>query len=206
MWYQVTFMIKVIEDFLPEDIQNNLEKLMTDEVKFPWFLYSKTAKSDAYFDDNVIETSQLVHQFMIYGSPNSKYFNEVFTLVEHLQKKVDFEIPKEFLFPKWDRIKGNCLFPYHNYTEDNYHPIHQDKDKKDNYYTFLYYVNDSDGDTRFFSDNDNVPNAHREPIFRYTPKKGTGVLFPSETWHCSSNPMKSDYRMVINYIFQPHLL
>lgn len=198
-------MIKVIKDFLPEDIQNNLEKIMTDEVEFPWFLYSKTAGYKTHFNDNVIETPQLVHQFMKYGMVNSKYFNEVFTLVEHLQKKVDFKIPKEFSFPIWDRIKGNCLFPRHNYTEDNHHSVHQDKDRGDNYYTFLYYVNDSDGDTRFFSENEDVPNMHREPIFRYTPKRGTGVLFPSHMWHCSSNPISSDYRIVINYIFQPGL-
>ena len=51
--------------------------------------------------------------------------------MEHLEKQVDFEIPKEFLFPKWDRIKGNCLFPRSNYTEDNFHPAHQDKNKED---------------------------------------------------------------------------
>ena len=36
-------MIKVIEDFLPEDTQNNLEELMKNEVYFPWFFNSKTA-------------------------------------------------------------------------------------------------------------------------------------------------------------------
>ena len=58
-------------------------------------------------------------------------------------------------------------------------------------------MNDSDGDTRFFNENN-----FNEPIFKCTPKKGTGVLFPSKTWHSSSNPMHSDYRMVINYVFK----
>ena len=197
-------MIKIIEDFLPEDIQNNLEELMKNESYFPWYFHSKTVGlGECAFNNNTIETPQLVHQFLRYGQPNSDYFKDTFVVMEHLEKQVDFEIPKELLFPKWDRIKGNCLFPCSNYTEDNFHPAHQDKNKEDNCYTFLYYVNDSDGDTRFWSNTDNVPNLHKEPIFRYTPKKGTGVLFPSETWHCSSNPISSDYRMVINYIFQP---
>ena len=196
-------MIKVIKDFLPEDIQNNLEELMKNDVYFPWYLNSKTAGYKSHSNNNTIETPQLVHQFMKYGNSNSKYFNEVFTLVEHLQKKVDFDISKEFSFPSWDRIKGNCLFPCHNYKEYNFHPVHQDRGKGDNHYTFLYYVNDSDGDTRFWSEKDDVPNMHRAPTFRYAPKKGTGVLFPSEAWHSSSNPISSEYRMVINYVFQP---
>ena len=201
-------MIKVIEDFLPEDTQNNLEELMKNEVYFPWFFNSKTAGYKVHSNYNTIETPQLVHQFMRYGQPSSGYFKDAFAVIEHLQKQVDFKIPKkkafeDWLMPEWDRIKGNCLFPYNNYKEYNFHPVHQDKDKGDKCYTFLYYVNDSDGDTRFWSDDDGVPNLHKKSILRYTPKKGTGVLFPSETWHCSSNPISSDYRMVINYVFKP---
>ena len=204
MWYQVTFMIKVIEDFLPEDIQNNLEELMKNEVYFPWFFNLKTAGYKVHSNYNTIETPQLVHQFMRYGQPNSEYFKDAFAVMENLEKQVDFKIPKKKeIMPEWDRIKANCLFPHNNYKEYNFHPVHQDKSKEDNHYTFLYYVNDSDGDTRFWSENDDVPNMHRAPTFRYTPKKGTGVLFPSETWHCSSNPISSDYRMVINYVFKP---
>ena len=32
-------MIKIIEDFLPEDIQNNLEELMKNESYFPWYFH-----------------------------------------------------------------------------------------------------------------------------------------------------------------------
>ena len=60
--------------------------------------------------------------------------------------------------------------------------------------TFLYYVNDSDGDTIFF-------NKNKKEIKRVKPKKGTGVLFKSNTLHAGSNPINSDKRMVINYIF-----
>jgi len=163
---------------------------MTDSSVFSWFLFPRTAV-DFVDSDNVIETSQLVHQFLKDGEQNSDYLKDTFSVAEYLQKKINIKIDD------WDRIKGNCLFPYHNYTKDNHHPIHQDISKEDNYYTFLYYVNDSDGDTRFFDENN-----LEESIFKCTPKKGTGVLFPSKTWHSSSNPMHSDYRMVINYVFK----
>tara|TARA_B100000795_G_C22804801_1_gene444160 strand:- start:4939 stop:5520 length:582 start_codon:yes stop_codon:yes gene_type:complete len=179
-----------IENFLPTDIQDNIENLMADSSVFSWFLFPRTAV-DFVDSDNVIETSQLVHQFLKDGEQNSDYLKDTFSVAEYLQKKINIKIDD------WDRIKGNCLFPYHNYTKDNHHPIHQDISKEDNYYTFLYYVNDSDGDTRFFDENN-----LEESIFKCTPKKGTGVLFPSKTWHSSSNPMHSDYRMVINYVFK----
>ena len=108
-------MIKIIENFLPENIQNNLEELMKNESFFSWYFHSKTSGCKSHSNNNTIETPQLVHQFMRYGQPNSDYFKDTFDVMEHLEKQVDFEIPKELLFPKWDRIKGNCLFPCSNY-------------------------------------------------------------------------------------------
>lgn len=179
-----------IENFLPIDIQDNIENLMTDDSIFSWFFYKKTAGKCVY-NDNVIETSQLVHMFLQNGW-YSDYSRNIYPVVEYLEKKINIKINT------WNKVKGNCLFPYHNYTKDNHHPIHQDIfDNEDNNYTFLYYVNDSDGDTKFFN-----KNNFNEPIFKCTPKKGTGVLFSSKIWHASSNPIHSDYRMVINYLFK----
>jgi len=60
-------------------------------------------------------------------------------------------------------------------------------------FTVLYYVNDSDGDTLFF-DKDNL-------IKCTAPVKGTGVIFPSTTWHAGACPTKTDTRTVINILF-----
>ena len=50
-------MIKIIEDFLPEDIQNNLEELMKNESYFPWYFHSKTVGlGECAFNNNTIET------------------------------------------------------------------------------------------------------------------------------------------------------
>jgi hypothetical protein len=61
-------------------------------------------------------------------------------------------------------------------------------------FTFLYYVNDSDGQTVFFEDGKIVCDA--------TPVRGTGVLFPSNTVHAGQVPAMNKSRYVINCLFE----
>lgn len=56
---------------------------------------------------------------------------------------------------------------------------------------FLYYVNDSDGDTIFFDKDLNITD-------RISPKKGRVVIFDGKTLHTGSHPVDSKYRFVIN--------
>jgi len=55
----------------------------------------------------------------------------------------------------------------------------------------IYYVNDADGDTVFFDDNDNI-------IAEVTPKKGRAVLFDGKIMHSGGIP-KNGPRCIINY-------
>ena len=57
----------------------------------------------------------------------------------------------------------------------------------------LYYLNDSDGDTFFF---DNYEDLNI--IERITPKAGRMVMFDNGIHHSSSPPQKSNARFVIN--------
>lgn len=57
----------------------------------------------------------------------------------------------------------------------------------------LYYVNDSDGDTIFFDDNENE-------IKRISPKEGRIVVFNGSIKHCGSKPTKFP-RATINICF-----
>jgi hypothetical protein len=60
----------------------------------------------------------------------------------------------------------------------------------------LYYLDDFDGDTVFYTD-----ETGQNEITRVEPKKGRMVLFDGSIYHASSNPVKSQYRTTINFNF-----
>ena len=60
------------------------------------------------------------------------------------------------------------------------------------YKSFLFYLNDSDGDTFFFDDNGEITD-------RVTPKQNTVIEFNSRTLHASSNPTDGP-RYVLNSV------
>ena len=88
------------------------------------------------------------------------------------------------------RVKLNLLQPYHNAPE--HHPFHIDIEQHGwqapgGFTSYVYYINDSDGDTWF------------EDGTRHTPKANTAIEFGSHIKHASSNPTKGP-RYVINFI------
>jgi hypothetical protein len=99
------------------------------------------------------------------------------------------------------RLKSNILT---RHTRIDHHLPHVDRDA--NHFVFLYYVNDSDGDTVFFDKfwrEGIVPDVGElNEKLRVTPKMGTGVLFNGLQYHASSSPVASPYRCVINLTFE----
>ena len=77
-------------------------------------------------------------------------------------------------------------------------------DFHDPHYTFLYYVNDSDGDTFIFNEKvDHKSTEHKMPesltlMNRFTPKRGHAIIFNGLHYHASSTPEKHDGRIAIN--------
>jgi hypothetical protein len=68
-------------------------------------------------------------------------------------------------------------------------PVHVDY--KFNHKVFLYYVNDSDGDTILFDKNYKI-------VEKIKPEKGKFLIFDGDILHASSPPVKSKKRMIIN--------
>lgn len=64
-------------------------------------------------------------------------------------------------------------------TDTEYNNIHTDRRNK--HTVLLYYVNDNDGDTYWFDENDNI-------IHKVTPKANTAIVFDGSIRHASSNP------------------
>ena len=87
------------------------------------------------------------------------------------------------------RIRAGMYLPMLN--KPDYNDPHIDADIP--HTVILYYVNDCDGDTYFFDNDNNVVDT-------VSPKKGRIVVFDGNTIHASSQPSKG-VRVTLNLNF-----
>ena len=79
-------------------------------------------------------------------------------------------------------------------------------DRPDPHKVFLYYLDDADGDTYFFSkyhnEGDDITDIEGLKSYKtVSPAMGKGVIFDGLIYHASSSPIKSDYRIILNLDF-----
>lgn len=96
------------------------------------------------------------------------------------------------------RSKANLLLCQGRYTGLVYNQPHIDDSRP--HKVLLYYCHNSDGNTFIFDKKD---HTHKKILHRVKPKKGRFIIFDGDTFHASSPPQKSPYRMVINTNFLP---
>jgi hypothetical protein len=94
------------------------------------------------------------------------------------------------------RAKLNLTTPIFNYTSENFCAPHQDLYIP--HWVFLYYINDSDGDTILFETNTDPYDSNLKIAHRVTPKKGKCILFDGTIYHTQSNPIKNSVRINLN--------
>ena len=191
-------MIEVYENFLNKKEADKIYNIHTSEF-FPWYYMNHTSLKqslDSIDDDNlknkVIDNFQFYHTFYRDNKQNSDFYKDIMTIIKN--KKV-------LKIKNMRRIKSNLNTNLVGYNKTNIQIPHYDvsydemqqSDKL--YYSLLYYINDSDGDTIFYNNNYNE-------IFRTSPKKGKAVLFNSSILHCACNPIKNNKRLVTNFIFE----
>ena len=69
-------------------------------------------------------------------------------------------------------------------------------------WSIVYYLNDSDGDTFIFIEMyDKTTPLKLTVKERVSPKKNRAVLFEANRYHASSNPVVSQARFVLNWVF-----
>ena len=91
----------------------------------------------------------------------------------------------------YQELAGRLFLNFPLKNSENFHYIHNDLPEP--HWVCLYYVNDSDGDTIFFDDDENE-------IKRVSPKKGRIAFFDGSIKHCTSTPSKNK-RVVLNFNF-----
>lgn len=187
-------MIKVFDNVISKQDQENIEKFMTGD-EFPWFF-----SQAGYYNTTTFVTEETKH--LVENNPNIKeYFVLSHTTYDERGVVSSFNescitILESIVKEKYKllRIKCNLSTKIESFKSYEHNIPHTDFNNY-NTKTAIFYVNDSDGDTFFFDNNGVV-------IKRITPKKNRLVLFDCTQLHAGSHPSKNDKRICINYNFQ----
>lgn len=193
-------------------ISPEIQDLIIDQIFFDWandlrFSYEQhtvTNNAESFLEEHVFklhpnvnidrskikEHFQFVHTFDYKGLESTGYKFLFYHLIQSLNDNVEGWVERN---PESMRGKINIVTPQPDYPVDGYSMPHTDSDQN-NFYTLLYYINDSDGDTKLFMDDGE--------ILSFSPKKGSALLFRSNIVHSGRPPEKSANRAVINYLFK----
>ena len=191
-------MIKRIE--IDKDYADVLAELVLGD-EFDWYWNIATVFKGDYgiiVDSKTKDMPQLTHTILIDGEQKSTYYHYFSEMLGMIEKEVGSKIKRVI------RIKANLMVGDGSYPEGFYNGPHVDY-LGDNLMSFVYYVNDSDGDTILFNEFlDGNPHNITEltEVDRQTPKAGMGIAFDSNRIHTSSTSRFTDRRVVINYVLE----
>lgn len=186
-------MIKVIDNFLPEAYQDEIENTL-GAYNFPWYYRpSINNGKPKLHDPRFAYAHGFVHNF--YNDeqgPMSAYYSTVDT-IRHFAEQ------HGFVNYGYHRLKANLNVSIPNWTDEMCQEPHTDMPSP--HLVCIYYVNDSDGDTfifdRKFEPNDPNPGEFKIKQ-RVSPKKGRALFFDGLYYHAGSYPINNSHRIMIN--------
>lgn len=184
-----------LTDFLPKSLENDIYE-STMATFMPWYYSDSTihkGNNTLPSHPDIRDSSQFVHLALWPDQENSWIWNVIKPVLYFFEKETGTKIKDT------QRCKINLLQPSKNYQPNTFHPPHNDGE--DNQYSLIYYVNDSDGDTYFFNEFFTGVKPELTIYNKVTPKKGKAVFFDSARYHCSSNPVNTERRVAINFVF-----
>ena len=187
-------MIKVIDNVISKKYQDHLEETFFG-LDIPWrfnnYLVDE-GEGEVGFTHSLIDPYQ-----------RSEYFNYVLPLLYEISEKSEIDVSNVLFARSFLQIPS--ITPH---KSDLFHVDVTDVE----HLVFLYYLNDSDGDTVISSEKHNPsrPRWHpRENNFeileKVTPKKGRVVVFDGWLYHAAGVP-KETKRCVLNFDIVEKLL
>lgn len=201
-------MIEVIDDLLPKDLVNRIERTLRHE-DFYWFALDNLSTGDNEVrrqynlpsDYDYIETPGMSKPFWrdgIYYDPYGMYMMSrmiIDYVCEHKQWSLNqlLRIKANFLTQCTDKLcnKNSVHYPHIDHYNEHY--------------VIVYYVNDTDGDTVLFNEKwkpeDDGKIIDLTVKERVTPKRGRIVLFDGLHYHTSQNPINYGERYILNMNF-----
>ena len=180
------------------EIQNEIEKYVYNKNIY-WDAKTNITKSGGT-NTNYSFPAQVLAEVNI--DKNILKFIDI--IIDNSLNKINKKLAKKY------RIKINKTIPHSIDTNEEYRLLHVDKVEP--HLTIIYYINDSDGDTLIFKDEN---NKHLKNIKEFmnndnfldfknfeltkciSPKKGRVVVFDGNLWHYGKYPTKGE-RNIIN--------
>jgi len=184
----------IIENFLPESYKDEIYNLTTSD-EFPWF-YNETISGRSINEVAGFSEVQFGFSHVLFnnGQENSPFYKFFTPMVYFIEEKTGEKINELIRIRAGLNVKSS--------QEELVHLPHVDYPYP--HKVFLYYVDDSDGDTvmynekydsTFFVENFSV----KETI---SPQRNKGILFDGLRYHSSSSPVKNTRRVAININFR----
>jgi hypothetical protein len=161
-----------------------------------WYLNTKTCKQDdisysSIIDKNTQEHFQFTHTLRRELSIESRYYDYL-----HNNVFVKFLNKHNIQCSTVLRAKLNLVTPLET---DLYQSPHVDYIFPHS--VFLYYVNDSDGNTLLFNEKHDGTKKELTLSKSINPEMGKAIFFDGLTYHAPTAPKQSAYRAVINIAF-----
>ena len=203
--------IILIHNVIPASLQNAVIQRVQGDNYFPWFLLHRIGHPDQfgpdmnsnYADPNITDDVGFFH--MAFDGTNASVHYDFFrSILEFFLEKTGIQITNLL------RIRLRYTHKGKDHSYEKYAAPHVDFNSNNPYSTFVYYVNDSDGDTIIFDKIFNPDEEEYNPVIaepltelvRITPKKGSGIYFNGHRYHAGNFPIEYSSRIVINYDFE----
>jgi hypothetical protein len=197
--------LRIFDNFLEESEFKKLSESVLGS-KFPWFFgehVSLDPTDSALIKDPLAVETWGFHHSVFEREWNVKSFT--YKYLEPLFQKINTEFG--FTHNHLIRARLSLKFQKYGFTDENYNMPHVDY-----YYpheSFIFYLNDSDGDTRIFNEwcEFTGSNAIGSNSFttqsRVTPKANRLVWINGLQYHTASNPIENSKRVIINLNLLP---
>ncbi len=206
--------MQIIDNFLPEEEFKEFQKAMLGP-SVPWYWCDNISVPDwmGVKDPNAIETEAM--QLVLLDIPRNWMSEEFMYLKQHfinIMTRLDLD-PKSLF-----RVRAVMSWAHPQFSEHNYNIPHIDSMASGK--TLLFYLNDSDGNTRLFDqvqqrvECDPPPvGSPREELLEYAklfvregftvkaeiePKANRMLVFDGMQYHTAGIPRNAKRRVVIN--------
>jgi hypothetical protein len=169
-----------LKDLGSEEFKVKIKELL-DSYSFAW-QFEKHSSYEYNTENNIY---QFKHSTIEEGNVICRYIHFFTYLIKLLNEQLGTDVRL------LHKIQINLL-PVQSYTAEDLEKSWHTDIKFDNYYNLLYFVDDSDGDIVFKTD---------EGIKSYKPTAGDAILFRSNIEHRATPPTGNNIRRVVNYVF-----